>query len=155
MNTKEFLAILSNTMKESMVTKDRTMTSITRIVKTEITKASKDNGIDESDVDFLPVLKSTKKKLIEEIESLEKADKIYPTLETLSKYIDLTEIDIVNRESNGDVTIFFQHHYPLKLNCFPHKRKIIKTIDGMNKFLLGTVIEFTKDNTVIDHTNLL
>lgn len=52
MNTKEFLAILSNTMKESMVTKDRTMTSITRIVKTEITKASKDNGIDESDVDF-------------------------------------------------------------------------------------------------------
>lgn len=75
MNTKEFLAILSNTMKESMVTKDRTMTSITRIVKTEITKASKDKGIDESDVDFLPVLKSTKKKLIEEIESLEKASR--------------------------------------------------------------------------------
>lgn len=86
---------------------------------------------------------------------LEKADKIYPALETLSKYIDLAEIDIVNRESNGDVTIFFQHHYPFKLNCFPHRRKMIKTIDGMNKFLLGTVIEFTKDNTVIDHTNLL
>lgn len=75
MSTKEFLATLSNTMKESMVTKDRTMTSITRIVKTEITKASKDKGVDESEVDFLPVLKSTKKKLIEEIESLEKASR--------------------------------------------------------------------------------
>ena len=75
MTTTEFLKQLSQTMKESMVNKDKTMTSITRIVKTEITKASKDKCIDETEVDFLPVLKSTKKKLLEEIESLEKASR--------------------------------------------------------------------------------
>lgn len=75
MMTADFLSYLTETMKKAMVAKDKPMTSITRIVKTEITKASKDKGIDEAEVDFLPVLKSTKKKLIEEIESLKKANR--------------------------------------------------------------------------------
>ena len=87
--------------------------------------------------------------------TIEKADKLYPTLRLLSNYVDLAEIDIATIESNGNITIFFQHIFPSKLNSFPHRRKLVKTMDNMNKYVLGTVIEFTKDNTPIDQMNTI
>ncbi len=87
--------------------------------------------------------------------AIEKADKLYPTLKLLSNYIDLAEVDIATIENNGNITILFQHIFPSKLNSFPHRRKLVKVTDNMNKYVLGTVIEFTKDNTPIDQMNII
>lgn len=87
--------------------------------------------------------------------TIEKSDKLFPILKALSKYIDIAEIDIAQIESNGNATVFFQHLFPAKLSHFPHRRKMMKTLDGMNKFVLGTVIEFDKNHTPIDCNNVI
>ena len=70
MTVIEYLnCLITTAMKEG----DKDMLSLFRLVKNEMIKYSKDKGLPETAIDTQAVYKSMKKKLLEEIEVLEKA----------------------------------------------------------------------------------
>lgn len=64
---------LDTIIKDAMLSGDKTMLSIYRIAKAEMLKKQKEEGVEESAIDSEAVFKSMRKKLLEEIDMLEKA----------------------------------------------------------------------------------
>ena len=60
-------------IKDAMLSGDKTMLSIYRLAKAEMLKKQKEEGVEESAIDSEAVFKSMRKKLLEEIDMLEKA----------------------------------------------------------------------------------
>lgn len=69
MNPMNVVELLDTYIKDAMKSGDKDMLSLYRLVKSEMIKAEKDKGT----VDHIAVYKSMKKKLLEEIDGLEKA----------------------------------------------------------------------------------
>lgn len=64
---------LDTIIKDAMLSGDKTMLSIYRLAKAEMLKKQKEEGVEESAIDSEAVFKSMRKKLLEEIDMLEKA----------------------------------------------------------------------------------
>jgi len=64
---------LDTVIKDAMLSGDKTMLSIYRLAKSEMLKKQKEEGVEESAIDSEAVFKSMRKKLLEEIDMLEKA----------------------------------------------------------------------------------
>lgn len=60
-------------IKDAMLSGDKIMLSIYRLAKAEMLKKQKEEGVEESAIDAEVVFKSMRKKLLEEIDMLEKA----------------------------------------------------------------------------------
>ena len=69
MNPMNVVELLDTYIKDAMKSGDKDMLSLYRLAKSEMIKAEKDKG----SVDHIAVYKSMKKKLLEEIDGLEKA----------------------------------------------------------------------------------
>jgi uncharacterized protein YqeY len=67
------IGLLDTYIAQAMKDGDKDMLAIYRIAKTEMIKQQKDKGIVESLIDHESVFKTMKKRLLEEIEALEKA----------------------------------------------------------------------------------
>lgn len=68
-----FIELVDTEIKEFLKSGNKSLLAIARIVKTDAIKYAKDNGCSESEIDAVKILKSNKKKLTEEIETLKQA----------------------------------------------------------------------------------
>lgn len=68
-----FVESIDAEIKEFLKNGNKSLLAIARIVKTDAIKYAKDNGCSESEIDAVKILKSNKKKLTEEIETLKQA----------------------------------------------------------------------------------
>ena len=85
---------------------DKDMLSLFRLIKAEMTKYAKDKGLPDTAIDTQAVYKSMKKRLLEEIDVLEKAGR---DATVQKKHLDWIQDQLPKPVSNEEVRVYAEN----------------------------------------------
>ena len=97
---------MNHLITEAMKTGDKDMLSLFRLIKSEMTKYSKDKGLPDTAIDTQAVYKSMKKRLLEEIDGLEKAGR---DVSVQKKHLEWIQNELPKPVSNEEVKIYAEN----------------------------------------------
>lgn len=97
------IGYLDTLIEIAMKNSDKDMLSLFRLIKSEMIKKQKDEGIPETAIDSKAVYKSMKKKLLEEIEILEKAGR---DTTVQYKHLDWIQDQLPKPASNEEIKTY-------------------------------------------------
>ena len=86
---------------------DKDMLALFRLIKTEMTKYAKDKGLPDTAIDTQAVYKSMKKRLLEEIEGLEKAGR---DVSIQKKHLDWVESQLPAAVSEESIRLAIKEY---------------------------------------------
>lgn len=97
------IGYLDTLIETAMKNSDKDMLSLFRLIKSEMIKKQKDEGVLETAIDSKAVYKSMKKKLLEEIEILEKAGR---DTTVQHKHLDWIQDQLPKPVSNDEIKTY-------------------------------------------------